>query len=149
MTSYRQALYHIIFRTKSNMKTLSLTHSEELYKYIWGFLKNKKCHLYRINGMENHIHILTDINVQIAIADLMRDLKASSSGMLKKNENFPNFIGWAEGYAIFTYSFKDKDKIIEYIKNQREHHKTVSFEDEMRTLLTEHGIEFDEKYFLL
>jgi hypothetical protein len=60
--------------------------------------------------------------------------------------NFPKFESWAEGYCGLSYSSKDKEMIINYIKNQKEHHLAKSFEDELRTLLVEHGIEFDEKF---
>jgi REP element-mobilizing transposase RayT len=79
MTSYRQILYHIVFRTKAGSKTLPLKYNKELFKYIWGIIKNKKCHLYRINGMEDHIHILSDLHPSIALADFVRDIKTASS----------------------------------------------------------------------
>lgn len=147
MSSYRQILYHIVFRTKDSANCLNFENSEELYKYIWGIIKNKNCVLYRINGMENHIHILSDVHPSIALADFLRDIKTASSLWLKESGKFPNFNGWANGYAAFTYAFGDKDKVLNYIKNQREHHKMVTFEEELRKLLIEHGVELNEKYF--
>jgi putative transposase len=147
MSSYRQILFHIIFRTKSGMKSLSQEHVKELYAYNVGIIKNKKCYLYRINGMEDHLHLLCDLHPTIALADFIRDLKASSSIWLKQSGKFSNFEGWADGYAAFSYAWKDKEMIVNYIKNQQEHHKKESFEDELRRLLKEHGIEVDENYF--
>ena len=69
MSSYRQILYHLVFRTKDSRKTLVQEHSRELYAYILGFIQNKNCFLYRINGMEEHIHILCDLHPKIALAD--------------------------------------------------------------------------------
>ena len=147
MSSYRQILYHLIFRTKNSQDTLVPEHSRELYAYLMGVIKNKNCFLYRINGIENHIHILSDLHPSIALADFMCDIKASSSLWLKQSGKFPNFEGWADGYAALTYSWRDKAMIVNYIKNQQEHHKKESFKDELRRLLKEHGIEIDEKYF--
>ncbi len=147
MSSYRQILYHLIFRTKNSRETLVPEHSQELYAYLIGAVKNKNCFLYRINGMENHLHILSDLHPSIALADFMRDLKASSSLWLKQSGKFPKFEGWADGYAALTYSWRDKTMIVNYIKNQQEHHKTESFEDELRGLLLEQGVEIDEKFF--
>ena len=79
MSSFRQILYHIIFRTKNSAKTLPLADSEELYRYIWGIVKNKNGTLLRINGMEDHVHILSDLPPIIALADYIRDIKANSS----------------------------------------------------------------------
>lgn len=98
--------------------------------------------------MEDHIHMLVDIHPTNSVSDFMRDLKEASSKWLKQNPNFPLFEFWGEGYAAFTYSIKEKETIIEYIKNQKEHHNTVSFAEEYRTFLLENGIEIDERYFL-
>jgi putative transposase len=147
MSSYRQVLYHLIFRTKDSRKTLVQEHSRELYAYVMGIIKNKNCLLYRINGMEDHLHILRDLHPTIALADYMRDIKTSSSIWLKQSEKFPEFDGWADGYAALSYSWRDKDMIVNYIKNQQEHHKKESFKDELRRILIEHGIKVDERYF--
>ena len=147
MSSFRQILYHIIFRTKNSAKTLPITDSDDLYRYIWGIIKNKNCTLLRINGMEDHIHVLSDLHPSIALADYVREIKASSSHWLKINSNFPAFDGWAEGYAALTYAWRDKDLIVDYIKNQREHHKQTDFVTEYRKLLEEHGIVIDDRYF--
>jgi putative transposase len=72
--SYTQTYYHIVFSTKNRQPTLLKEHREELFRYLWGVLNNKKCHLYRINGIEDHIHILTSLHSSIALADLIRDL---------------------------------------------------------------------------
>ena len=112
-----------------------------------GYVKNKNCLLYRINGVENHIHIFCDLNPSIALSDFIKDMKASSSIWLKKSGKFPDFQGWAVGYAALTYAWKDRDKIINYIKNQQVHHKQKSFEDELRVLIKEQGINIDDRYF--
>ena len=146
--SYTQLLYHIVFRTKGNKKTINEQNEKELYAYIFGYIKNKKSILYRINGTENHIHLLIDLHPTLSLSGFMRDLKEASSKWLKQNSNFPRFEFWAEGYGAFTYSIKEKDTIINYIKNQKEHHKTVSFKEEFRAFLEENGVEIDERYFL-
>jgi putative transposase len=147
MSSYRQILYHLAFRTKDSRNTLTPDHSRELYAYIMGIIRNKKCFLYRINGVENHIHILSDLHPSIALADYMMDIKTASSIWLKASGKFPDFYGWAEGYAALTYAWRDKNMISNYIKNQQQRHRKESFEDELRRLLREHGIDIDERYF--
>jgi len=79
LSSYRQHLYHIVFRTKDSKPTIKHDKSDQLYAYITGLIKNKDSHLYRINGVENHIHILTDMHPLIAPADFVKDMKVSSS----------------------------------------------------------------------
>lgn len=147
MSSYRQHLYHIVFRTKHNLDTIKQDNVNELYAYITGIIKHKNSHLYRIDGIVNHVHILTDIHPTIAPADFTRDIKASSSFWMKSTKLFPSFTGWEEGYGSFTCSYRDLNMLIEYIKYQQVHHKTVTFEDEYRQLLLEAGITPDERYF--
>ena len=148
MNTYTQILYQIIFAPKNHEKTLIDVNRQELYKYISGILKNKKCHLYRIGGVSDHIHILTHLHPLVSLASIVKDIKIASTLFIKNNNLFPMFSGWQDGYGGFTYSFKDKDKLIDYVKNQEEHHKTKSFREEFIELLKEHGIEFDEKYLL-
>ncbi|MFL5751794.1 MAG: IS200/IS605 family transposase [Bacteroidia bacterium] len=148
MSTYTQIIYQIVFGTKGRERTLTKDKRDELYKYIWGVLANKNCHLYRIGGVEDHIHILTDLHPAITLASLVKDIKLSSSLYIKTNQLFSNFKGWQEGYGAFTYSIREKDMLINYIKNQEEHHKKRSFREEYIDLLTEHNITFEEKYLL-
>jgi putative transposase len=148
MGTYRQIFYHIVFGTKSRRQTITKEYDEELYKYIYGIIKNKRCKLYRINGIEDHIHIMSDLHPSICLSDYVKDIKVASSIWMKESGKFPLFGSWQEGYGAFTYSIREKDMIINYIKNQKEHHKSESFYDEFRRLLIENGIAFDEKYLL-
>jgi putative transposase len=147
MSTYTRILYQIVFSTKNRERTLKTKEKRtELFKYMWGVLEKKKCHLYRLNGVEDHIHIATHLHPTIALSSLIKDLKLATSSHIKKTDLFPYFNGWQVGYGAFTYSNKDKDALIEYVKNQEEHHKTVSYIDELKALLAEHGVEYDEKY---
>ncbi len=146
--SYTQIYYHIVFNTKNRIPCMTKQKREDLYKYIWGVLTNKNCHLYRINGVEDHLHILTHIHPTVSLANLVKDIKLSSSDWIKENGIFKRFSGWQKGYGAFTAAQKDKDRIIRYIKNQEKHHQKKSFKDELRKLLEEAGIEFDEKYLV-
>lgn len=147
MSSYRQLLYHLVFRTKASSPTIKQNNVDQLYAYISGIIKNKNSHLYRINGIDNHLHIITDLHPSIALADFMRDIKASSSLWMKSSGLFPSFNGWAEGYGSFTCSYKDLGRLIDYVKNQQEHHSKKSFEDEYKSLLIDSGVKIDERFF--
>lgn len=146
--TYTQIIYQIVFSTKNRERTLRKDKRDDLYKYIWGLLKNKNCHLYRIGGVEDHIHILTHIHPSVSLASVVKDIKLASSKYIKENNVFKNFNGWQEGYGAFTYSIKEKDTLIEYIKNQEQHHAVKSFKEEYTEFLKEHQIEFEEKYLL-
>ena len=148
MSTYTQILYQIVFSTKNRERTLTAANRRELFKYISGLLENKKCHLYRINGVEDHLHIATHIHPALSLSSLVKDIKMASSEYIKDNKLFNNFRGWQEGYGAFTYSMKEKDRLIEYIKNQEEHQKRKTFKEEYIKILLEHEVEFDEKYLL-
>ena len=148
MSTYTQIIYQIVFSTRDRKPCLHPDMRPELFKYISGIIKNKQSHLYRINGVEDHLHIVTHLHPTVALSDLVKDIKVASSIKIKETGSFKNFTSWQDGYAAFTYSIKEKDRLIEYVKNQEEHHKKISFREEYIELLNEHKIEFDEKYLL-
>lgn len=148
MSTYTQILYQIVFSTKNREPLLLAENRAELYKYIWGILKNKKCHLYQIGGVSDHIHIITHLHPSISLASLIKDIKLASSDYVKSQKLFNAFNGWQDGYGAFTYAIDAKDNLINYVKSQEEHHKKKTFTDEYKELLKEHKIEFDEKYLL-
>lgn len=98
--------------------------------------------------MEDHLHIFSDLHPSISLNDYVKDIKVASSIWMKNHGMFPDFYGWQDGYGAFTYSSREKNMIIDYIKNQKEHHKKETFFDEYKRLLIENGISFDEKYLL-
>ena len=148
MSTYTQLLYQIVFTTKNVEKVLLKDNREQLYRYIWGILKNKNCILYQINAVEDHIHIATHIHPSIALSSLVREIKTSSSVWIKEQKIFPNFISWQNGYGGFTYSIKEKSALVNYIKNQEDHHRNIGFREEYKNILNEFDIKFEEKYLL-
>jgi REP element-mobilizing transposase RayT len=148
MSTFTQILYHIVFSTKYRERTLTSDNRSRLFRYIWGVIEKKQSHPYFINGIEDHLHIATHIHPTVALAPLIKDIKLASSSFIGAERIFSNFGGWQDGYAAFTCSYRDKDRLIEYIKNQEAHHKKLTFKEELTELLKEHGIEFDEKYLL-
>ena len=146
MSTYTQILYHIVFATKNRQRVLVQARREDLFRYIWGIVKNQNCHLYRIGGVEDHVHILSSLHPTVALADLIKNIKVASSLWIKEQQVFAGFEAWQEGYAALTHSLDEKDRLIEYIKGQEEHHRVVSFLDEYRETLRAAGMELDERY---
>ena len=139
--SFTQLLYHIVFSTKHRNSTIPHEYAEELYRLITHIAKKEECHVYRVGGMENHIHLLVSIPADKTVSKIVQNIKRESSIVLGKHPNFPNWEGWNEGYGAFTCSWSDKNNVINYIKRQREHHLTVSAEDEFREFLIQNGYE--------
>jgi putative transposase len=144
--SFTQIIYHIVFATKERHPVLAEAHREELLQYMWGAIKEKQGHLYRINATEDHVHILTSLHPTVALASFLKDIKVASSKWMKEHGGFPGFQHWQDSYSAFTHSAADKDRLIEYIKEQQEHHRKVSYLDELRGLLEEAGVDYDERY---
>ncbi|MGH7143688.1 MAG: IS200/IS605 family transposase [Planctomycetota bacterium] len=147
MPTYTQITYHIVFSTKNRAPALLPENRRELFRYIWGILKNKKSTLIRINGVADHLHILTSLHPTVALADLVREIKVSSSLWIRQKKLFPEFSGWQDSYAAFTCAMADRSRLINYIKNQEEHHRQKSFQEELREFLIREGVKFDERYF--
>lgn len=145
-TPHTKLIYHIVFGTKYRRRVLTKDNRKRLFKFIWGILQKKKCHLYRINGVEDHIDILTSMRMPMNIADLVKYIKVSLNMWIKEERIFDEFECWQVGYGVFIVSAYEKDGLIEYVKNQEAHHKIETYEDEYRRLLKEHDIDFDEKY---
>jgi REP element-mobilizing transposase RayT len=146
MSSYTQILYHIVFATKGRRRALDKPRRDDLFRYLWGVVKNHDCHLYRIGGVEDHVHILSLLHPTVALADFVKDLKIASSKWIKDERVFPEFEAWQEGYVALKCSWEKRDGLIEYIKGQEEHHRTVPFLDEYREMLRRAGMELDERF---
>lgn len=100
----------------------------------------------KINGIENHVHILAILSKNIALSKFLEEIKRNSSRWIKtKGKEYRNF-KWQGGYDAFSVSERRVDSVRKYIENQKEHHKKVSFKEEYIKLLDEHGVEYDERY---
>jgi REP element-mobilizing transposase RayT len=128
---------------------VSLIHSdfkEDLYKYISGIVRNQGQKLIAINGMPDHIHILIGLRPAMALADLVREIKADSTNFINENKFVHGRFNWQEGYGAFSYGHSQLSTIIRYIQNQERHHTRRSFKTEYLTLLRKFDIAFDDKY---
>lgn len=147
--AYIKFFYHVIWRTKNSYPTISEDYERDLYKFIWGVVQNNGGKLYRINSMPDHVHMLVEIPPTISIADFVKKVKLASGNFMRNlPEKFPKFTAWAKSYCAISYSENEKDKIKNYIINQKEHHKKESFKDEFLRILQEENIDFDPNYVL-
>jgi len=145
MSTYIQFLYQLVFGSKGHQPFISAKNQYILFGYIAGVLKRKSCHSYIVGGAVNHIHIITHIHPVICPAYLIKDIKEASHALiLRERALFQNFPGWQVGYSGFTYHISCKESLINYVKNQAEHHKTISFK-----LLNEHEVYFKDEYLFI
>ena len=139
------ALYHIVFCTKCREMTLREEVRDDLYRYIWGIIKNQNCRLLRMGGIENHIHMLIGLNPSIALSNFVRDIKSCTSSWMRQDPRFLYFKGWAKGYYARTISNTEISTVSSYIMNQRTHHHGISFDDELKDLYAHAQLEYDAR----
>ncbi|MCD8177327.1 MAG: transposase [Tannerellaceae bacterium] len=136
---------HLVFHIGNKSVSIQPTDSARLYSYISGILKEKECFPVRIGGMPDHVHILFVLSKNIALADLVREVKRSSTTWLKTNTYYKNF-KWQTGYGAFSTSVAAYQRVIRYIDNQAIHHQKKSFKEEYLQILRESGVEYNEDY---
>ena len=146
MGTFTRHTYQIVFHTKNWEPTLTETHREELFTYISGIMMKKNCYVYQVGGFDNHIHIIADIPPSIAVSHLIKDVKLAYTSLIKLKYMFPNFNGWNEGFGSFTYGPDARKNLINYVLNQKEHHKKETPFEEFKRLLKEFEIEYQDKY---
>lgn len=135
-----------MFAVSNRLSLIRPEFKEDLYKYISGIVRNNGQKLISINGMSDHIHILIGLKPAMALADLVRDIKADSSNFINKKKWVRGKFSWQEGYGAFSYGHSQLDTIIRYIQNQEKHHRRRSFRDEYLTWLKKYEIAFKDEY---
>jgi putative transposase len=144
--SFTQLHYHLVFSTKNRNPTITPDIRPSLWKQLGSIVRNNQGFPIQIGGTADHVHLLVTLRQQPALADILREIKAVSSGWV--HENFPGILDfwWQTGYGAFTVSHSNIDLVKAYIANQAEHHKERTFQDEYRAMLAKHAVEIDEQY---
>jgi REP-associated tyrosine transposase len=137
--SYSGNYVHIVFSTKDRRDTIPAELQEKLWAYLFGICKNLNITLLAVGGTANHVHVLISLSATIRLCDAIKELKANSSRWL--GEHGINF-EWQKGYGAFSVSPSNLEVVQTYIRNQAEHHKKRTFDDEFLTLLKKSGIPF-------
>jgi REP element-mobilizing transposase RayT len=117
---------------------------QELHRYLTGTISGLGAKAHAVSGVADHVHILLGYKSSQPLADLVREIKKSSSSWA--SERYHAF-AWQAGYAGLSVGYRELPAVTAYIQNQEEHHRTMSSADELRALLEEFGIEWDARYF--
>jgi REP element-mobilizing transposase RayT len=135
-----------VFSTKPREPWIRDNLAHELHAYGTTVLRNLGCPALEMNGTADHVHVLFALSRVKTIAEVVEELKTSTSKWIKtKGEAFAGF-HWQSGYSAFSVSQSNVEQVREYIQRQKEHHAARSYQDEVRALLTRHGVAFDERY---
>jgi putative transposase len=144
--TFSQIYLHVVFAVKGRQNLISANHREELHKYITGIVQKRDHKMLAVFCMPDHVHMLIGLKPSGNVSDLVRDVKAGSSGFINENKWVAGKFNWQEGFGVFSYAKSQRDVVINYILNQEEHHKTKSFKEEYIDFLEKFEIEYDEKY---
>jgi REP element-mobilizing transposase RayT len=135
-----------VFAVQNRESRIKPTWEEELYKYITGIVQNKGQKMLAINGTLNHIHFLIGMKPTCCLSDLVREIKKSSNTFIKEKKFTSYNFQWQEGFGAFSYSHSQLTDVIQYIANQKEHHKKRTFKEEYLAFLHAFEIEFKDEY---
>jgi REP element-mobilizing transposase RayT len=144
--SYISSYFHCVFSTKERRPLITPELRERLWPFLGGIARQNKMKAIEIGGVADHVHILISLPSTMAVAKAMQLIKGGSSKWI--HETFPDQreFAWQDEYGAFSVSVSQLDKIIAYIQGQEEHHRRVTFQEEFRSLLEKHRIEYDERY---
>ena len=139
-------LVHVVFSTKDRAPVLDVDVRAQLHAYLATVARNRDCECYRAGGVADHVHLAIRLSRTLTVANLVGELKTSSSKWLKTlSPTLANF-AWQRGYGAFSVGPSDLEALRGYIDGQEKHHQTRTFQDEFRAFLAKYGLEFDERY---
>lgn len=137
--------YHLIFSTKDRVPYIQKEWRGRLHAYLGGIVNDLGGVPEKINGVEDHVHLLVGLRATHRLADVLKDIKAGSSRWVHDELNLQSF-AWQEGYGAFTVSALQIDAVKKYIENQEEHHRVKTFQEEYLEFLNRCGVKYDERY---
>jgi len=144
--SLSKVYLHLTFSTKDRVPTIDESIQPKLFDYLGGICKGLECYPVRVGGTTDHVHILCTLSRKISQAKMVEEIKKESSKWIKtQGEKYHNFY-WQHGYGVFSVNPTETEVVVEYINNQREHHRTKTFQEEFRAFLTKYGVDYDERY---
>ncbi len=144
--SLSKAVLHIVFSTKHREQFLDTNIINELHGYLASCSRELDWECYRVGGVEDHVHLAVRQPRTANLSDFMGHIKRTSTKWIRtKGERYTSF-SWQGGYGAFSVSASHLDALMKYIDGQKEHHETMSFQEEFRMFLKKYGIEYDERY---
>lgn len=144
--SLSNILVHLVFSTKDRLPLLGESIREKLHAFLAGVARAAGCECFRVGGVADHVHLAVRLSRTITVAQLIEDLKTSSSKWIKEQSAKLAGFAWQRGYGAFSVGLGDRQVLLDYIDNQTEHHRTRTFQEEFRAFLKKYDISYDERY---
>ena len=144
--TYTQLHIHVVFTVQNRHCIIRKEWKDELFRYITGIIQNNNHKVLAINGMPDHVHILIGMRPTQSLSELMQDIKGDSSKWINKKGFVRGRFSWQAGYGAFSYGKSQVNDVIDYIKNQEEHHRKKSFIEEYTEFLKKFEVDYDPRY---
>jgi len=144
--TFTKIYIHIVFSVAYREGQIRMDWEERLYRYITGIVEENGHKMMQINGMPDHVHLLVGLSTTQSIADLVRQVKQGSSYWINKNGLTTCKFSWQSGYGAFSCNSSNITGVLNYIRNQKEHHTRRGFLNEYRDFLHENKIDFKPEY---
>ncbi|MEI6346581.1 MAG: IS200/IS605 family transposase [Bacteroidota bacterium] len=144
--TYTQIYIHVVFAVQNRKALINNGWETELFKYITGIVQNKGQKMLAINGTNNHIHFFIGMKPTCCLSELVREVKKSSNTFINESHFSFHKFAWQEGFGAFSYSHSQISNVIQYIDNQKQHHKKETFEEEYIAFLKAFEVEYKNEY---
>ncbi len=143
--TYANLQYHIVFSTKNRYPYISPIIETALYPYIGGIIRQRDGMLIEIGGMPDHVHVLARFKPRFSVAEMLKNIKGGSSSWLNEQSFCTEFFAWQPGYSAFSVSESQISTVRRYIQRQKEHHRDLSYQEELERLLEHHRIPYGKR----
>jgi putative transposase len=143
--TYTQLYAQIVFAVKGRQNLIRKANKEELHQYITGIVQNEGAKMMAVHCMPDHTHLFVGFGPTLALADLVRDVKANSARFIK-DKGWCRQFAWQEGYGAFTYGQSQVQDVVQYVLNQEEHHRKRTFREEYLLFLDRFHVPYEPKY---
>ncbi len=136
-------IYHVVFSTKNRGSLIDSALQPELYDCISGVVNRCNGILLKIGGIEDHVHLVMKLRTDIALSEIVRTVKSNSSKWLNERQDATELFAWQRGYGAFTVSASKLPALLQYVQNQKDHHKKMSFKEEYEAFLARNNIAYE------
>lgn len=134
-------LVHVVFATAERRPSFRADVRERLHAYLGGISRENRIVCLAVGGTADHVHLLLSLPQTVSVAKAVQVLKSGSSKWIHENFAGSRKFEWQEGYGAFSIGVSQKETTLRYIQTQADHHKRISFADELKKFLAVHGIE--------
>jgi len=139
-------LVHLVFSTKNREPLITIDVEPQLFAYMGGILRNYQSRLLDAGGDRDHVHLLVSQSKNIALSNLLKEVKGDSSLWIKSQGRAFRTFHWQDGYGAFSFGRADLPALQRYVSTQKEHHRKWTYKEELIWMLEENGVEDDERY---